>query len=615
MSFFKKIDSSIPKNKQEDKIDNQFIYKDENPELYFVTDDYNKRQISYIRNGLQKVFGSRIPKFALLYAFIYKAKDKEITKNITEFMYKYTCDYSKYIPKNSKIICFGRSIYSFTLETSFTAEAFFPYQYVSTHFFHPPTKSYVFPVTDFYFFTNAEERRFLDNFESFFFFKQIRLAYDFKPTPVRVPELKVKIVEDPNEFLIDMKDKVTKVAWDLETSGLIYYKSDIVCITMSFDGFTGYYLDFTKIDLKILNDFFKNKYQIGANLKFDCRFLRSRGVSNAKIDFDTLNAGHCLNEIASNALSSQGWRYTYYGGHEIELQKYKKKHPKLKNYAQIPKSILSTYAAKDAIICYQVYKKELELLNEEPGIKNYYFNEVIPNLNLFIEIELNGVLIDWKYLKELKVSFEEKKERLASEIFESLGVKFNLSSNLELARVLENVAKFPDINMRGKNGLYLTNEEALTEWATLGYDVATKLIEYRSTCNQINTFIGDEADQTAYWKYKDSKSDALHPSYSVMLAKSHRHKCSGPNLQQVPKRTDTAADFRRIFVPPLKEINYTMSTESIKLSLEDGTRLELLPNIKCRIIRNEEKMIVEVKDLLESDDFIEVVKEENNEDN
>lgn len=550
MSFFKKIDSSIPLDKQDEKISDPFIYKDLNPQIYFVTDSLNKRQVSFIQNALQKIFKNEAPSFALLYAFTFKTKDKEITKDITSFMYNYTCDYSRYIPEWSKIICIGRAIYSFTWETTFNATAFYPYDYVDTYFFHPKTKSYVFPVDDFFYFSSFEEKRFLDNFNSFFFFNQIKRAEAFVPKKVRLPELKVVMVEDPNIFLLEMKDKVKEVAWDLETSGLIYYKSSIICITMSFDGITGYYLDFSKVDLQILNEFFKDKYQIGANLKFDCKFLRNLGVTNAKIDFDTLNAGHCLNETVSNSLSSHGWRYTYYGGHEIELHRYKKKHPKLKSYAQIPKSILSQYAAKDAIICYQAYKKELSLLEEDPLLYSYYFKEVVPNLNLFLEIELDGVLIDWKYLEELKKSFEEKKLQLAEEIYEELGFRVNLTSNKDLSEALESVAKLPDIGMTAKNGSFLTNEEALSEWSKLGYTVADKIIAFRSTCNQINTFIGDEETDNAYWKFKNDLLGTVHPTYSVMLAQSHRNKCSSPNLQQVPKRTTTATDFRKIFIPP-----------------------------------------------------------------
>ena len=88
----------------------------------------------------------------------------------------------------------------------------------------------------------------------------------------------------------------------------------------------------------------------------------------------------------------------------------------------------------------------------------------------------------------------------------------------------------------------------------MGYPVALKLIEYRSTCNQINTFIGEESGSALLGVQTWGRGmNTIHPTYSVMLANSHRNKCSSPNLQQVPKKTVTAKDFRRIFIPLSKK--------------------------------------------------------------
>jgi DNA polymerase-1 len=302
--------------------------------------------------------------------------------------------------------------------------------------------------------------------------------------------------------------------------------------------------------LKILNEFLKGKYQIGANLKFDCKFLRNLGVTNVKVDFDTLSAGHCLNETASNALSAHGWMYTYYGGHEIELQKYKVKHPKLVNYSQIPISILSEYATKDAIICYQAYKKQIEKLSLDPQLYSYYFKEVVPNLNLYVDIELNGVVINWDLLKEMKIKKDKELEDLTREIHDEMGVPVNLSSAKDLGLALENDLKLPDLGLRSKDGYYLTNEDVLLKWKKLGYSVVDKLIGYRSLTTQINTFIGEEQNNSAYWEYRNKSTNSIHPTYSVMLAQSHRNKCKSPNLQQVPKKTEFSKEYRKIFVAP-----------------------------------------------------------------
>jgi len=614
-NYFKKTNPNIPKDRQ-DQILNPILYQDRDPEVFIVTDSCSSSQPVLMKKILKAVYKREVS-ITLLYCYTFIPIEKDLKKDITKFVNKYSTNYEDYIPKNTKVLALGRSIYTFTKEIYLTAEAFYSYLYTSTHFYYPPTGSYIFPVDDLYKMYSKEEHRLLDSFEYFFFKKQIQLSREFQVPRIRIPKLSFEKVENPNEFLTSYIGKDIEVAWDLETSGFIYYINNIICITMSFDGKKGYYLDWKKIDLEILNEFFKGKFQIGANLKFDCRFLRGRGVSNAKIDFDTLNGGHCLNERSSNSLGAHGWLYSNYGGHEIELHKYRKNHPKLKDFSQIPRSILSKYAVYDAVVCFQVYKTQKELLKKDSQMNSYYFNEVIPNLNLFLEVEINGVEIDWDYLSELQVVFDKKKFDLEEEIYELLGARINLASNKDLPLFLEHQLKMPDINMRGKNGNYLTNEDAMRTWAKIGnWPVAEKLLAYKSLCTQINTFIGSQEKNNAYWKYQEKSSCLIHPTYSVMLALSHRNKCSGPNLQQVPKQTKFAPVYRKIFVPPdyKDDLNFDLSKESIIIELENE-KIELLPTSLCLIIRDNKELEVKAKDLLESDDFQKVIKGDKNEKN
>ena len=545
MDFFKKINSKIPLDKRSQEVKDPIIYSDPNPEFYILTESISKVQISYIKRLMRATLG-REANFQLIYSFIFVPKGKDLTKNVTNFVQKYSVDFKKYIPENSKILCMGRSIYSLTMETSFTASAFYPYDYVDTYFYHPDTKSYVFPVDDFFTIVSANEKRFYDIFETHFFRHQLKAIDEFVPQKVRIPSLKSEYVENPNEFLSQYIGKEMEVSWDLETTGLTFFKDDIICLTLSFDGKTGYYLDFKKIDMDILKEFFKGKFQIGANLKFDCKFLMQRGVDTVKIDFDTWNAGHCLNETRSNSLSTHGWVYTYHGGHELELQKFKKSHKRIKNYSQIPKSILSQYATMDAIVTFQVYKKQKELLREDGKLYDYYFNEVVPNLNTFLSIEFRGVFIDWEEMKRLRVVYEEKRKEKEKEIFSQIGFPFNLDSSKDLSHVLQHDLEFPDLGNLNKDNTFSTNEDSLLQWSKLGYKVADTLLEYRAISNFINMFLGSEDENTAYWEYRNGR--VIHPEYQVMLAQSHRNRCKNPNLQQVPKRVDSAKIFRKVFV-------------------------------------------------------------------
>lgn len=537
MSFFQKINGKVPLDKQS-QIVNPVMFGDyKDADLYILTSEYNLNHIKYFQKLVTKAWGESC-KLCVLFSYVIKPEGTE-EKSVGKFARKYTIELEKYIKPWSKVILVGKAIYSVTQETELDAEAFYAYQYVQSWFFDSRTKSWMFPVDDVFRWLSLASKRFLDNYSFHFLKHQIEISKSIDSTPIRIPELKVVVVDEPNEFLKQYIGKPMKVAWDLETDGLLWYQCHVICLTLSFDGRTGYYLPWEKVDVNILTDFFEDKYQIGANLKFDVKFMMLQGVENVHVDFDTMSAGHVLNEMRSNSLGSHGWIYTYYGGHEVPLEKYKDSHPAIKNYGQIPRSILTEYAVKDAIITYQVYEKELKLLERnkeerkgEPNLYDYFFNEMMPNVRLYTQIEFKGIYVDWEYMDELGRQYALKKTELEDKIFAEVGHKFNLASPQVLAKVLEKELHWPNLGMKSQAGDYLTGEDPLNEWEKRGYKLATTLKQWKAVSTFIKTFIGNKNNPKQGWRQFRDKEGFIHPSYQVMMAESGRNKCGEPNWQQ-----------------------------------------------------------------------------------
>lgn len=612
MSFFQKINPAVSLTRQDQLIDPVLYGDPKTSDLYVLTSEVNKGFIRYYQKVIEKIWGSDT-RFCVLYSYVFVPKGND-DKNVGDFVRAYSIDTSKYIKPWSKIICTGRAIYTITQETELMPDAFYAYDYVQSWFFDSKTKSWVFPVDDPFRFISLAGKKFLDTFAFHFFQHQLITSRDHKAIPVRIPELRVEYVEEPNEFLKQYIGKEMKVAWDLETDGLLYYKCHVICLTLSFDGKTGYYLPWNKIDPIVLTDFFEGKYQIGANLKFDCKFLRLQGVENVHVDFDTLAAGHVLNEMRSNSLGSHGWIYTYYGGHEVPLLKYKKAHPGLKNYGQIPISILMDYAVKDAIITYKVYEKELALLEQnkkdregKPNLYDYFFNEMMPNINMYIQIEMNGIYMDMSRLDDFSKQLRLKQEELEDIIFGEVGHKFNLASVQELAKVLEKELHWPDLGTKSKAGDFLTGEDSLNAWEKMGYKLATTIKQWKEISTFIKTFTGTKDKPDSGWRQFTDSEGFLHPNYQVMMAESGRQKCDSPNFQQAPKQGTYAKDFRMAFQPPTDSRHFVYGRRSIKLTLEDGSELEFSRYEDIKVNRDGEAIVIKAKDLQEGDDFIKVV--------
>lgn len=612
MSFLQKINRSVPLSKQSQIVEPVLYGNPEDADIYILTSEYNKGFTSYYQKVISKFWG-RDTKVCVLYCFRIVPEGNDAS-SIGKFARTYTIDMSKFIKPWSKVICTGRAIYAVTQETELDAEAFYAYRDAQSWFFDPKTKSWVFPVDDPFRFISLASKRFLDNYSFHFFQQQVKSARELAGYPVRIPELKVEIVKNPNEFLKQYIGKKMKVAWDLETDGLLWYQCNVICLTMSFDGRTGYYLPWEEVDPAVLTDFFEGKYQIGANLKFDCKFLRLNGVENVHVDFDTMHAGHVLNEMRSNSLGSHGWIYTYYGGHEVPLLKYKEANPSIKNYGQIPRSILADYAVKDAIITYQVYEKELKMLEEnkrirgdKPNLYDYFFNEVMPNVNMYIRIEMNGINVDWDRMDMLGKEYAWKKSELEERIFSEVGHRFNINSVHELSKVIKDELRWPDLKMTSKSGEFLTGEDALNEWEKRGYALATTLKQWKAVSTFIKTFIGSRDNPKQGWRQFRDDEGFIHPNYQVMMAESGRQKCDSPNWQQSPKQGEGAKEFRLTFQPPKDSRNFIYSTRSVKLTMEDGSELEFSRYQDIKVIRDGEEIVIQARYLQEGDDFVKVV--------
>lgn len=636
MGFFQKINAKVPLKKQEQVIDPVLFGNPEDADLYILTSEVNRGFFKYYQKVIDKQWGADT-KICILYTYLYVPEGND-DKNLGDFVRANSIDTSKYIKPWSKVICTGRAIYTITQETELKTEAFYAYDYVQSWFFDSKTKSWIFPVDDPFRFISLGGKKFLDTFAFHFFQHQVITAKNLETHPVRIPDLKVVVVEEPNEFLRQYIGKPMKVAWDLETDGLLYYKCHVICLTLSFDGKTGYYLPWEKVDPIVLTDFFEDKYQIGANLKFDVKFMRLQGVENVHVDFDTLAAGHVLNEMRSNSLGSHGWLYTYYGGHEIPLTKYKKANPGIKNYSQIPRSILADYAVKDAIITYKVYEKQLELLEEDkrkregkPNLYDFFFNEMMPNINMYIKIEMNGIRVDYDRLIEFSKKLIQRQNELKDRIFGEVGFKFNLDSTQELAKVLEKDLGFPDLGEKSKAGDYLTGEDALNEWEKRGYKLATVIKDYKEVSTFIKTFTGTPDKPESGWKRFLDSENFLHPSYKVMMAESARQKCGDPNWQQcwLPSeviktsygdmvledlldryKEGTSPYEGDVYViddegnPDRIESVYKGMTKFLKhFWFKDGTEFVVTPDHNCFVVRDDKEIMVPAREIQKTDFF------------
>lgn len=459
-----------------------------------------------------------------------------VSTNIARYYRDNAIDLSRYISPGSRVIAAGRALYAFTGSTDLDVSHF--YDYVTNRscswFYAPKTASYVFPVDD------PSNWIGKDTFASYFAARQFLAARGLDRDAVELDftEPEVVYVSDPNTFLKRNIRRRCTTAFDLETKGLNPWAKDgrIICLTLSFDGKTGYYLPFEQIDLSLLSRFFRTKTLIGSNLKYDVRWLVTRGVDRDAlwIAGDTQHLGHLLNEMRRNGLKPLAWHYTTLGGYDEELDRYLDRYPKARDdYSLIPAEILMRYAALDPVVSYRVYERQLEQLDwidrafpmqSEPwlsdstwSLSRLYFDVIVPALNTFTDIELEGMKVNVERLRYASVELEKLMRAKREEIYAALGVsedEFNFDSAVQLGRLLE--AKGWPVFERAKKGHFKTNDDVLHRWSDLGYEVADLILEYRAMSTLMKTFVGREKEGTGFFQYiqPDGK---VHPNFGVGL--------------------------------------------------------------------------------------------------
>jgi DNA polymerase I-like protein with 3'-5' exonuclease and polymerase domains len=570
-SFFQSRSAGINKKKSINLqvVDNPILYEDPSPEIYILTSYFSETLNQGLWRFIKTTLGRRI---RVIHVFTH---DLKLLADDTELIKSMTIDLKKYVPDYSVVITVGfPSLTALTRSTDFYIDHFYDYKYSNTWFFTPWIKSWVFPVDTVGSLWNEKQGRTIDNFAGHFLAKQCVKVREFKRPTRLPPDPIIVVIDNPDKFLLQHMEPC-KVAWDLETSGFRHRDDRVVCLTMSFDGITGYFLPWSRVIPAMFNDFLKNKFQIGANLKFDCKFMHFLGVTNAKIDFDTWHAGHVLNEMRSNSLKTHAFLFTPWGGYDDGLEEYKKRYKDAsKDYSKIPFSILIPYATMDAIVCYRTFEAmDAQLRNDTlavetgcPTLAEYYYNEVIPSINLYLKSEIRGLDIDWERCREVEKlmlpMIDEARESAIQALKDALIIigcdelnadhevrNFNIDSPSELGLFIRDYLNWPAPDKLTASGLYTTGKVPMQEWKKLGYSQAGALLEYSQIKATYRSFVGNELAKTGMWKYKTT-GGRIYPMFSVMMAKSGRNKSSGPNFQNFPKHSKYSELIRSMFKAP-----------------------------------------------------------------
>jgi DNA polymerase-1 len=279
--------------------------------------------------------------------------------------------------------------------------------------------------------------------------------------------------------------------------------------------------------------------KIGQNIKYDAHIFIGEGIRLRGIAHDTMLESYVLNSTASrhnmDALAK------YYLDHDtIHYADIAGRGAKQKTFDQIELEQASDYAAEDADITLRLHQVLNAGLLADEKLNRVYSEIEIPLVDVLLDVEQNGVLIDEEMLRGQGKEIDQKLSQIEQAIYQQAGEIFNLSSPRQIQAILFDKLDLPVLRKTPK-GQPSTAEDVLEELAG-DYEIPALLLEHRSLNKLMSTYI-DKLPREI-----DPKTGRIHTSYQQAVASTGRLSSTSPNLQNIPIRTAEGRRIREAFV-------------------------------------------------------------------
>lgn len=269
----------------------------------------------------------------------------------------------------------------------------------------------------------------------------------------------------------------------------------------------------------ILND----KKVITQNGKFDTLWVKVKYGVDIKISHDTMIMSYLLDENTPNGLKFLA--STYFGAPDYDISKEEKT-----GAGQL--ATLVEYNANDVYYTRRLFFLFRDKLRDDNRLWRFYKHVMIPAIEVFREVEYNGIYLDPQRLKELEETLIKGLQKVSRKLSKYGSINWN--STQQVADLLFNQMDIKPLAYTS-TGNQSTAEPVMKRLAR-DHEVASLILKYREFFKSSSTFVSS-------WKEK-AESNRLHPTFNLIRIYERegskgtvtgRLSCTNPNLQQVPR--------------------------------------------------------------------------------
>jgi DNA polymerase I len=373
-------------------------------------------------------------------------------------------------------------------------------------------------------------------------------------TPATDLNIEVKVV-DTGEKLADLVDELNHAAiisFDTETTSTEEMRADIVGISLAIREGEGYYIPIghsagTNLRLEQVLAALKGPMtdprigKIAHNAKYDYIVLAKNGLQVSPLTFDTMLAEFIV-DPASRNLGLKNLAFVKLGEEMTHIEDLIGKGKKQITMAEVPIDAAAPYAVADAEVTLRLLPIEKQDLQRVNGEKLLYEID-LPLTPVLADMEMAGIGLDIPFFQETGKRLEGRLAEIEKQVFDTVGMPFNINSTQQLSDVLFNRLGLepPDRGNKTSSGHYSTSAGVL-DLLRGKHPVVDWILEHRELAKLKSTYV--DALQAAV----NSKTGCVHTSYSQIGAVTGRLSSSNPNLQNIPIRSEEGRRLRNGFV-------------------------------------------------------------------
>jgi DNA polymerase-1 len=180
-------------------------------------------------------------------------------------------------------------------------------------------------------------------------------------------------------------------------------------------------------------------------------------------------------------------------------------------------------------------------------------------LPVLTDMEFAGVKIDIGLFADMSERYTEQLKGIEKEIFEEVGMEFNINSPQQLGHVLFEKLQLPVQKKTRKTRKYSTDVKVLKKLSSLPYKTPRLLLRYRTLTKLKSTYLD------ALVKIVNPSTGRIHTSYNQTITATGRLSSSNPNLQNIPIRGDEGREIRKGFLA--EKGHYLLSADYSQVEL------------------------------------------------